>query len=240
MILYLQLLFTPSSEVQLQNYKILTQSMAAGSITWILVSIISVIQGIGNQRWTVNISSSTSNSFYYYWNKCVGSGHGSLLLRSDWRQYMEDAHNTINFSFVRPHAILHDAVGPYNGVNDYSFVNIDKIYSYLLSIGMKPYVEISSMPSKLAINASQALEHYQFLTSPPTSYDEWYNFIKAWIQHLVDYFGLDEIRSWHFEGICTSSLWFIFTQLQNFSLYFTTQSGTNPMVTFGVDRTKIM
>ena len=41
---------------------------------------VATVYGIGHQQWMLNISESTTNDFYYYWNQCVGSGHGELLL----------------------------------------------------------------------------------------------------------------------------------------------------------------
>ena len=98
--------------------------------------LIYTVTSTGNQEWTVNISSSTSNPFHYYWNKVVGmfqictkipckingniwigSGHGALLLRADWRQYMEDAHIAINFSYICAHGTLDDDVGSVNSIN---------------------------------------------------------------------------------------------------------------------------
>ena len=114
---------------------------------------------------------------------------------------MKYGYDQINFKQVRCHGILDDDVGTVNGINDYSFVNIDNIYSYLLSIGMKPYVEISFMPEKFASDPNKTICHYKGGTSPPISYDLWYDFIKQWVQHLVDAFGIDEIRQWKFEGI---------------------------------------
>ena len=157
-------------------------------------------ESTGHQSWLVNISDATTSPLYFWWDKCVGSGHGALLQRSDWRQWMSHAHDAINFSHVRCHGILDDDVGAVNGVNDYSFVNIDLIYSHLLSIGMKPYVEISFMPSKLAKDPSKTLMHYNAGSSPPASYDVWHDFIKTWVAHLVDFFGVEEVRLWKFEG----------------------------------------
>eukprot|EP01084_Bolivina_argentea_P014883 27843_1 len=167
---------------------------------WLILYILTTVESKGNQQWTVNISDSNVNDFYYYWDKAVGSGHAALLLRTDWRQLMKNGHDKLNFSMVRCHAILDDDVGSVNGINDYSFVNIDKIYSYLLSIGMKPYVEISYMPCEyFATNPNQTRNQYQWCGSPPKSYNIWYSFIQQFVQHLVDYFGANEVRQWQFE-----------------------------------------
>lgn len=172
------------------------------SIVSCLVFLYSIhwVDGQHSQTWQVTIDdSSVNNNFYYFWDKSIGSGHASLQLRSDWRQYMKYGKDNINFTYVRCHGILDDDVGAVNGINSYSFVNIDNIYSYLLSINMKPYIEVSFMPSKFASNASQTIFHYNGGISPPSDYNVWYNFIQIWIQHLVDYFGIEEVLQWKFE-----------------------------------------
>lgn len=62
-----------------------------------------------------------------------------MALREDYQQQLLTAHEKVGITSVRFHGVLDDDVGPVNGVNDYSFVNIDKIYDYIVSIDMKPY-----------------------------------------------------------------------------------------------------
>ena len=83
------------------------------------------------QQWKATISPSTTYNFDFFWNDCVGSGHGSLALREDWQQQLEYAHDRIGFTFVRFHGILDDDVGSDNGVDAYSFVNIGHTQSSL-------------------------------------------------------------------------------------------------------------
>ena len=155
------------------------------------------------QHWKSTISSSTSYEFNFFWNECVGSGHGSLALREDWQQQLKFAHDKIGFSSVRFHGILDDDVGSVNGVNDYSFVNIDKIYDYLLSIDMKPYVEISFMPRDFA-STSNTTFHYKGNISPPKDWNTWNDFIKQWMQHLIARYTIDVVSQWKFEGISSN------------------------------------
>ena len=131
-------------------------------------------------------------------NHCVGSGHGSLALREDWQEHLKNAHDKVGVSSVRFHGILDDDVGPVNGVNDYSFVNIDKIYDYLLSIDMKPYVEISFMPRDLA-SGTDTTFHYKGNITPPKDWSTWNDFIKQWMQHLITRYTIDEVSKWKFE-----------------------------------------
>ena len=98
------------------------------------------------------------------------------------------------------HGILDDDVGIVNGINDYSFVNVDKIYDYLVSIDMKPYIEISFMPQAFASYNCQIL-HYNANVTPPKNYTIWNDFINQWVTHLVDRYGIDTVSQWKFEGI---------------------------------------
>src|SRR5690606_19757538 len=86
-----------------------------------------------------------------------------------------------------------------NGTSpDYSFFNIDSIFDFLLSIHMKPLVELSFMPEMLASGTSTIM-HYKGNTTPPKSLSEWSNLIVALAQHLVDRYGAQEVRTWMFE-----------------------------------------
>lgn len=79
-----------------------------------------------------------------------------------------------------------------------SFFNIDAIFDYLLTIEMRPLVELSFMPTALA-SGSKTVFHYRGNVSPPRDYSEWGRFIRRLIAHLVDRYGTTEVRSWLFE-----------------------------------------
>eukprot|EP01084_Bolivina_argentea_P201164 343901_1 len=166
-----------------------------------------VVSGIsaqlGAQTWSINISNTSTTEFNnIFWRHCIGSGHAALTLRTDWRQQMKSTHNTLQFQSVRFHGILDDDVGAVNKINDYSFVNIDKIYQYLLSINMKPYVEIGFTPYLFSSNncANNIIgNHYHPCHAIPNNYTIWYDFIQQWTQHLITVFGIDEISTWKFE-----------------------------------------
>ena len=151
------------------------------------------------QQWSIDISNSTQKYFENWWNVGCGSGHASLALRSDYRQLLNTAHTELGFKYVRFHGILMDDVGAVNGINDYSFINIDNIFDFLLSINMKPFVEIGFMPQDFASNTSCTWQHYKGIISPPKDYKIWYSFIANLTSHLVDRYGIDEVSSWYFE-----------------------------------------
>ena len=109
-----------------------------------------------------------------------------------------------DFKYVRFHAILHDEVGVYNedehGNPVYNFAYVDQIYDGLLQNGVKPLVEISFMPKKLAFNPD-ALHPFWYKpnVSPTKSYEKWDDLIRHFAQHLVDRYGIEEVSTWYFE-----------------------------------------
>lgn len=137
-----------------------------------------------------------------YWNFCIGSCHAATALREDWRKQLKQAHDEIGFRYVRFHGLLNDdmCVIRKSLLGDYvlSFVNIDSIFDFLLSIGMKPFIEIGFMPSCLK-SADEYLFHYKANVTPPADEDRWRWLIDNFIRHIIDRYGRDEIRKWYFE-----------------------------------------
>ena len=91
------------------------------------------------------------------WEDTVGSGRALLALRADWREHLKRAHAELGFRHVRFHGLLDDDMGTLICHNEkplYSFFNADQINDYLLSIGMKPFVELSFIPAMLASGGS--------------------------------------------------------------------------------------
>jgi xylan 1,4-beta-xylosidase len=107
------------------------------------------------------------------------------------------------FTYVRAHGILDDDVGVFHldkGKPVYNFSYVDQIYDGLLARGVKPYVELSFMPSDLDSHPEAAKPlFYHLIASPPKSYVLWDGLIKAFARHLVQRYGIDEVASWYFE-----------------------------------------
>jgi xylan 1,4-beta-xylosidase len=107
------------------------------------------------------------------------------------------------FRYVRFHNIFHDEVGVYdedeNGRAVYNFSYVDQIYDGLLADGVRPFVEISFMPKKLALRQDVHPFWYHPIVSPPKDYARWDGLIRAFAQHLVERYGVDEVAQWYFE-----------------------------------------
>jgi xylan 1,4-beta-xylosidase len=142
--------------------------------------------------------------FPHFWEQMFGSGRAALTLRESYREDLRAVKMICDFRYVRFHAILHDELGVYNedehGEPVYNFAYVDQIYDGLLKNGVRPFVEISFMPKKLAFNPD-ALHPFWYKqnVSPPKSMERWDGLMTHLAQHLVDRYGIDEVASWYFE-----------------------------------------
>ena len=145
-----------------------------------------------------------STPFPHYWEQMFGSGRAILSLRESYREDVRAVKQVADFKYVRFHAIFHDELGVYNedehGNPVYNFSYVDQVYDGLLKDGVKPFVEISFMPKKLAFNPD-ALHPFWYKenVSPPKSMERWDDLVKHFAQHLVDRYGIDEVSTWYFE-----------------------------------------
>ncbi len=181
-------------------------SIAAGLA---LVAIVCCIkaQGVSDANSpaeTITIDTTAqSRPFAHIWEQMFGSGRAVLSLREDYRRDLKAVKAITRFRYVRFHAILDDENGVYaedaQGRPVYNFSYVDQIYDGLLENGIKPYVELSFMPRKLAANLTPHPFWYQPLPSPPKDPGKWSALIEAFTRHLLDRYGKGEVEQWYFE-----------------------------------------
>lgn len=146
----------------------------------------------------------TAAPFKHFWEEMFGSGRAILALRESYRNDLRAVKAVTDFRYVRFHAILHDELGVYNeddqGKPVYNFAYVDQVYDGLLKDGVRPFVEISFMPKKLAFNPD-ALHPFWYKqnVSPPKSWERWDALMSNLARHLVDRYGIDEVSEWYFE-----------------------------------------
>ena len=142
-----------------------------------------------------------STALPHFWEHTVGSGHATLCLRADWQAQLKKANQDLGVRHVRFHGILSDDMGTLVAEGEefiYSFFNTDQIFDFLLSIDMKPFVELSFMPTALS-SGDQTVFHYRANVSPPKDYAQWSVLIRKLVGHWVDRYGIGEVRQWFFE-----------------------------------------
>ncbi|MGH8153239.1 MAG: GH39 family glycosyl hydrolase [Rhodanobacteraceae bacterium] len=142
--------------------------------------------------------------FPHFWEQMFGSGRASLALRADYRKDLETVHAATGFQYVRFHNIFGRDVGLVDQARDgkitYNFSYVDQIYDGLLARGVKPFVELDFMPR--ALSSDPAVKQsfwYHPNPMPPKSYAQWDAMIRAFAEHLIARYGIDEVATWYFE-----------------------------------------
>jgi xylan 1,4-beta-xylosidase len=155
--------------------------------------------------------------FPHFWEQIFGSGRAVLSLRQSYREDLRTVKTVTDFDAVRFHGIFMDDVGLYDpdaqiqnpgqaaqaarpGQSPYNFSYVDQIYDGLLANHIRPFVELSFMPKKMASDPG-ALHAFWYKqnVSPPKNYALWDAMITAFTQHLVDRYGIEEVSRWYFE-----------------------------------------
>jgi xylan 1,4-beta-xylosidase len=147
------------------------------------------------------------------WRPIIGSEHLALLLRGegpgglnvgeDLQHAFRIVRAELGVEAVRAHAILHDVLGVYreaaDGTPEHDFEAVDRVIDTLLSTGLRPVVELSFMPEGLAVDRGPRVFDYVGHISPPRDMGRWAALVEAFVRHLVERHGLDEVARWPFE-----------------------------------------
>ena len=142
-----------------------------------------------------------STNLTHFWEHTVGSSHATMALRADWQKQLTRCNRELGFRHVRFHGILCDDMGTLVDEENamvYSFFNADQICDFLLSIGMRPFMELSFMPTAIA-SGNDTVFHYKGNVTAPKDYDDWETLINKLVDHWVQRYGLLEVSQWFFE-----------------------------------------
>ena len=150
-----------------------------------------------------------------HWQFCVGSGHALLALRTDYTRQLKFIHDTLGIERVRFHGIFCDDMRTFNDLSmmypipggeqftEYNFNACGVAYDNVLEAGMKPFVELSFMPAKLARKKEGEKQEgsffYRPMIVPPEDMEAWKAYIRAFLGFLIHRYGIEEIRTWFFE-----------------------------------------
>ena len=144
-----------------------------------------------------------SHPFPHFWEQMFGSGRAILSLRDSYRSDLRDVKAITDIRYIRFHAIFDDEVGMYDedaaGNAVYNFSYVDQIYDGLLRNHVRPFVELSFMPKKLASADTRQAFWYKPIVAPPKDYERWGAMISSFAKHLIDRYGIDEVSQWYFE-----------------------------------------
>lgn len=148
---------------------------------------------------TIDVASAGKPVDHFY-DLSVGSDYPGTLMRPDSQAQLQTAVKELGFRYLRFHAIFHDVLGTVRVANSrttYDWTKIDQLYDDLLSKGIRPFVELSFTPQALATSAN-SIFYWKGNTSHPRP-EAWRALVDAFVRHVQQRYGVDEVRRWYFE-----------------------------------------
>ena len=134
--------------------------------------------------------------------ECIGAGRANEGLRADWQQQLAVVKKECGFKYIRMHGLLTDDMGVYRedekGNPEYNYQYIDVLNDYILSIGMKPFIELGFMPAALA-SGDKTIFWWRGNVTPPKDYGKWEDLIRNLTLHFTERYGTEEVKTWYFE-----------------------------------------
>ena len=153
----------------------------------------------------IQVSDQPSGRLSDAWRACVGTGRFELALRRDYQDSLALIQRDIGFRHIRGHGLFSDGVGiyrpyEYQGARHvrHAFTYLDQVVDAYLELGIRPFLELGFMPAALA-SGEKTVFWWRGNITPPRSWSEWADLVRATIKHLIDRYGLEEVRGWPIE-----------------------------------------
>ena len=167
----------------------------------------------------------SSYTLLHTWKKMMTVGRASDVLICDVQKMLTQIQETVGFEYIKLCGIFSDDLHIYNEtaskVPVYSFSYLDKILDFVIVNHLKPWLQLSYMPEKLAKYPNRRL--FGANVSQPHSVSAWCQLVHEFLLHITDRYGLDTIKTWKF-GLWnqpnTSSDLFGFTNENDFFLFY--------------------
>jgi len=138
--------------------------------------------------------------FDRFFDLSVGSDFPGTLIRDDSQAQLKTAVDELGFRYIRFHAIFHDVLGTVraeNGKVVYDWTKIDQLYDNLLARHIKPFVELGFTPNAMKTSDNKIF-YWNGNTSHPVP-SAWKNLVDAFVRHIEQRYGREEVRTWFFE-----------------------------------------
>ena len=135
-----------------------------------------------------------------FFDLSIGSDYPGTLIRDDSQAQLQTAVDELGFRYIRFHGIFHDVLGTVKNVGGkivYDWTGVDRLYDQLKARRLRPFVELGFTPDALK-TSENSIFWWKGNTSHPRL-DAWTELVAAFVQHIRQRYGADEVRQWFFE-----------------------------------------
>lgn len=123
------------------------------------------------------------------------------LLMEPIQEQIRLCQRRIGFRYLRCHGVFDDDMMVYHqdseGNASYNFTYVDKVYDFLSEVGLRPYVELSYIPSQLSASEGQWYYKKSHICMP-ASMERWRRLVQSFVRHCMARYGREFVRTWRF------------------------------------------
>lgn len=148
------------------------------------------ISFLGKTQHIIVNMSAKKTVFPTLWKNMLGEKNAKELLLTTVQEQIRKCQNEIGFYWMRIGGLFEKNMGIELGEqNQYDFRYIDLIFDFILSLSMKPYVDLSYMTSEIK---QKEAENTALLNQ------KWCEAVQKLLMHLIERYGKRKILSWRF------------------------------------------
>lgn len=198
---------TDHKEKSSDNYLAFNQTSALGIINQYLqrsqsVGMADDIREVEETASEVDLSV-PGEPIRHTWKQLITIGKAKEGLHADVQDQLRHVQRICPFRYLRFHGIFDDAMMVYDedeaGQPRFNFRFVDQLFDFLLSVGLKPFVELGFMPSLLADDPGKKVFYKASCVSKPKSIDRWCLLVDRFLRHCLNRYGAEEVETWKFE-----------------------------------------
>ena len=157
-------------------------------------------------RKDIVISEESQVQFRNLTDLCVGTGRVDLAMQQEYQQQLRAVQEACHFRYIRGHGLFSDQMGICQVHTDaegkrhteYCFTYLDRTVDAWRECGLKPFLELGFMPSKLG-SGTQTVFYWKGNVTPPADDQEWVLLVENTLKHLAARYGAQEVAQWPVE-----------------------------------------
>lgn len=134
------------------------------------------------------------------WRNVMNVASAFDLLISDIQEMIKRMQREVGFRYIHFTGVFSDDLRVCNRLPNgklvFNFAYLDKIFDFVLSVGLKPFVQLTYMPNALARDSSRRL--FNSIVSAPSDNREWCQLVREFLHHLIAHYSLEEVSGWYF------------------------------------------
>lgn len=136
------------------------------------------------------------------WKNLMTIGKAKDVLNPVIKEQLLMTQREIGFHYIRFHGIFDDEMSVYTEDSDgnpiLDFTTIDSVIDTLYALELRPFVELSFMPGKLARSHNPIFLRPSII-SMPKDMGKWCFLIEGFLRHCMERYGTGEVENWLFE-----------------------------------------